>query len=97
MTASGIVRGGVGVTRTPRTADAVAVAPGLGGLLVAGRGGEPGTGYYLVTDAGVKYPLAGGAVAERLGYPPANATVVSPDLIDLLPTGPTLDPRGVVG
>ncbi|MGY3518838.1 type VII secretion protein EccB [Micromonospora sp. PTRAS2] len=97
VTASGIVRGGVGVTRTARTADAVGVAPGLGGLLVAGRGGEPGTGYYLVTDAGVKYPLAGGAVAERLGYPPANATVVSPDLIDLLPTGPALDPRGVVG
>ncbi|MGX4653657.1 type VII secretion protein EccB [Micromonospora sp. SCSIO 07396] len=95
--ASAIVRGGVGVTRTTHTADAVTVAPGYGGLVVAGRAGQPGTTYHLVTDAGVKYPLAGAAVAERLGYAPATATVVSPDLIDLLPTGPALDPARVVG
>ncbi|MBM7075249.1 type VII secretion protein EccB [Micromonospora humida] len=95
--ATGIVRGGVGVTRTAHTADAVAVTPGRGGLVVTGRAGQPGTGYHLVTDAGVKYPLAGAAVAERLGYAPATATVVSPDLIDLLPTGPALDPARVVG
>jgi type VII secretion protein EccB len=96
--ASGIVRIGVGVTRTARTADAVTVAAGVGGLAVTGRPGEaPGTGYFLVTDAGVKYPLAGAKVAETLGYPPTTAVVVSPDLLDLLPTGPVLDPARVVG
>ncbi|MEU4240066.1 type VII secretion protein EccB [Actinoplanes sp. NPDC026619] len=93
-----VTRAGVGLTREARTADAVAVEPGLGGLAVAGRRDEaPGSTYYLVTDAGTKYPLAGAAVAKTLGYSPDAAIVISPDLLDLLPTGPLLDPARVVG
>ncbi|GAA2645817.1 type VII secretion protein EccB [Paractinoplanes durhamensis] len=93
-----VTRAGVGLTREARTADAVAVQPGLGGLAVAGRPDEtPGSALYLVTDAGTKFPLAGAAVAKTLGYAPEAATVIAPDLLDLLPTGPLLDPDRVVG
>jgi type VII secretion protein EccB len=85
--ADGTVHTGPGVIRTDRTAGAVEVAPGAGGLAVAG------TVLYLVTDAGLKYPVAGAAVAATLGYPLQSATVLEPGLLDLLPTGPLLDPR----
>lgn len=82
-----------GIARTKRTAAAMSVAPGLGGLVRVGRPGQaPGAAYYLVTDAGIKYPLSGAGVAEVLGYPPQTATVVPGELLDLLPTGPLLDP-----
>ncbi|WP_431727159.1 type VII secretion protein EccB [Verrucosispora sp. TAA-831] len=85
---------GTGVTRTARTAGAVSVAPGVGGLVRLGRPGQlPGTGYFLVTDAGIKYPLADPSVAEVLGYPLDGAATVTRGLLDLLPTGPLLDPE----
>jgi type VII secretion protein EccB len=87
------VTSGVGVTRTEQTAAAVAMKPGIGGLVRLGRPGqENGGSYFLVTDAGVKYPLAGAPVAEALGYPPQTAVTVPPALLALIPTGPLLDP-----
>jgi type VII secretion protein EccB len=88
--AGGTVHTGPGVARTGRTADAVEVAAGMGGLALAG------TTLYLITDAGVKYPVAG-AAARTLGYPPESAVAVAPGLLDLLPTGPALDPRAAAG
>lgn len=94
----GAAQTGLGVTRTGRTADVVDVAAGVGGLVVAGRPGQAaGSSYYLITDAGLKYPLAGADVARTLGYPTQDAAVVPPGLLDLLPTGPLIDPDGVGG
>lgn len=93
-----VVPAGLGVTANRRTATAVKVRPGLGGLVRAGRLGQaPGSNYFLVTDAGVKYPLGSPAVAALLGYPPRDAATVPADLLDLLPTGPLLDPARVGG
>src|SRR6201999_2208490 len=88
----------LGVTASARTAAAVGVSPGIGGLVLAGRPGQAaGSHYYPVTDAGVKYPLGSPSVATTLGYPVRAAAQVPPDLLDLLPTGPLLDPSRVGG
>ncbi|MCM4084246.1 type VII secretion protein EccB [Paractinoplanes hotanensis] len=83
---------GAGTSRTSRTAARIAVEPGVGGLVLAGRLDQAaGSGLYLMTDAGVKYPLASAAVAERLGYPPSGARPVPRRLLELVPTGPLLE------
>ncbi|MFI6078699.1 type VII secretion protein EccB [Actinoplanes sp. NPDC051343] len=89
--ASDAVTDGLRITRTPRTAAYVAVAAGDGGMVVAGRFDQAlGNSRYLVTDAGVKYPVPDAATAERLGYPSSGDHPVPPALLDLLPTGPLL-------
>ena len=81
------------ITRTAQSATAVVTDPGVGGLVRAGRAGQPaGTTFYLVTDAGVKFPLASPAVATTLGYSLDDARAVPSSLLSLLPTGPMLDP-----
>ncbi|GIF25621.1 hypothetical protein Ate02nite_83510 [Paractinoplanes tereljensis] len=93
---SDVVRDAPGISRTTRTAAAVHVAAGAGGLVRAARAGDaPGGSYYLLTDAGVKYPLAGAGVATALGYAPAAAAGIPPELLDVLPTGPVLDPAAI--
>ncbi|SIQ79201.1 type VII secretion protein EccB [Micromonospora avicenniae] len=83
---------GVGVTRTSASAEAVAVQPGVGGLVLAGRADQAaGSGFYLVTDAGIKYPVGSGEVATQLGFPPATARPVPRQLLEMLPTGPLLE------
>ncbi|MFI6785118.1 type VII secretion protein EccB [Micromonospora sp. NPDC050276] len=90
--ASATVRDGVGVTRTSRTATRIAVEPEVGGLVLVGRLDQAaGSGFYLVTDAGVKYPLASAKVAEQLGYPSAGARPVPRRLLEMVPTGPLLE------
>jgi type VII secretion protein EccB len=87
---------GLGVSATKRTAAAIGVRPGTGGLVRSGRLGQAsGSNYFLVTDAGVKYPLRAPSVATTLGYPVQDAATVPPVLLDLLPTGPLLDPQRV--
>lgn len=91
--AGDVVRDAYEVTRTNRTAAAVRVTAGTAGLARAARAGQaPGGGLFLITDTGTKYPLSGGDVADALGYPPGQAVGVPPELLDLLPTGPLLDP-----
>ncbi|MFF5075654.1 type VII secretion protein EccB [Actinoplanes sp. NPDC000266] len=81
---------GYQLSRTDRTANAVSVSAGQGGLFAAGRFGQPaGPGWFVVTDAGVKYPMADAATAERLGFAGGPRTA-PPELLDLLPTGPRL-------
>nr|WP_296068176.1 type VII secretion protein EccB [uncultured Actinoplanes sp.] len=86
------VQDGAGLTRTDRTAAAVTVQPGVGGLVLAGRMDQAaGSGFYLVTDAGIKYPLGSAAVAGVLGFPSTRAHPVPRELLEMLPTGPLLD------
>ncbi|RIV36056.1 type VII secretion protein EccB [Micromonospora radicis] len=91
---NGIVPGDTpGFDRTAHTAVAVWVDPGTGGLVRQGRPGQAnGTSFFLVTDAGVKYPIASADAAEALGYPLAAARTVPAPLLALLATGPLLDP-----
>ncbi|GGM63380.1 type VII secretion protein EccB [Dactylosporangium sucinum] len=80
------------VDRTEQTATAVLAAPGVGGLVRQGRAGQAnGTSYFLVTDAGVKFPIASADAAKALGYALEGARTVPAALLSLLPTGPVLD------
>jgi hypothetical protein len=90
--AADTVRRNPAIDNTDRTANAIAVAPGLGGLYAAGRFGQgAGAMLFLITDTGVKYPVASTDAAERLGYY-AEPGPCPPELLDLLPTGPSLGP-----
>ncbi|MEU4556725.1 type VII secretion protein EccB [Micromonospora violae] len=91
--ASATVSDSLGTTRTSLTAARITVESGVGGLVLAGRQDQaPGSGFYLVTDVGVKYPLASASVAEQLGYSSPGARPVPRRLLELLPTGPVLAP-----
>jgi ESX secretion system ATPase EccB len=46
---------------------------------------------YLVTELGIKYPLASNAVLSDLGLASATPAQVPENIVALLPTGPTLD------
>ncbi|MFJ8475116.1 type VII secretion protein EccB [Kitasatospora sp. NPDC094011] len=78
-------------------ADLIAVRPGGGALAVAATGSGAGSTLYLVTDAGVKYPLPSPGAAKQLGYAKSVPTAVPHRLLDLLPTGPSLDPAALAG
>jgi hypothetical protein len=92
------VQPGPAATITARTAAAVEVEPGVGGLVRVGRPDQAaGASYYLVTDAGIKYPIAGLPVVRLLGYRPEDAAAVPSTVLDLLPTGPLLDPQQAGG
>ncbi|MFJ1751861.1 type VII secretion protein EccB [Kitasatospora sp. NPDC088134] len=86
-----------GVLPSCAPADRIAVRPGGGALVRALAGGGYGSTLYLVTDTGVKYPLASPAVAEQLGYGKAAPSGVPSRLLSLLPTGPSLDPGPLAG
>ncbi|MEN3356722.1 MAG: hypothetical protein V7637_704 [Mycobacteriales bacterium] len=76
-----------------RAADKVLVPPG-GGLVVRDLP-APGVGggtLFLITDLGVKYPLASDDVAVTLGYGGVEPVLVPSTLLAFLPTGPALDP-----
>jgi type VII secretion protein EccB len=73
-----------------------AVEPQGGALVVPGWPGQTSGGtQFLVTDTGMRYPVATVAVAERLGYPKGTAVAIPPPLLDLLPPGPALDPAAI--
>ncbi|MFE2473685.1 type VII secretion protein EccB [Streptomyces mirabilis] len=69
------------------------LTPGAGVLAQAVTATEPGPSY-LVTDLGVKYPLASGA-ASALGYS-TSPRALPAALLDLIPTGPVLDPKAAL-
>jgi type VII secretion protein EccB len=77
----------------PRAANRVVVAPGAGVLARAQLApGVPGQALYLITDVGLKYPLASVEVAEKLGYAGVAPVEVPALLLALVPTGPALSP-----
>ncbi|MEV4615644.1 type VII secretion protein EccB [Kitasatospora sp. NPDC049258] len=81
-----------GVAPACAGADRIAVRPGGGALVRAVTGSGFGSTLYLVTDAGVKYPLPSAAAAKQLGYEKVAPDAVPGTLLGLLPTGPSLDP-----
>ncbi|WP_240746904.1 type VII secretion protein EccB [Cryptosporangium phraense] len=82
-----------GVTRDGRVADRIGAMPNSGALVRSSpTGASLGAAFFLVTEAGVKYPVADADTVTALGYDPAAATGVPPALLALLPTGPVLRP-----
>lgn len=81
--------------------DEVRVPPGRGVLATASTapGADAGV-IYLVTDLGVRHPLASADVLPVLGYAGVRTVAVPAEILALLPTGPGLHPqaaRAVVG
>jgi len=75
------------------TVDQVVVAAGSAALVQRlAADGTPTAGQFLVTDAGRRYALADDSVATALGYAGAAATGVPASVLDLIPSGPALDP-----
>ena len=95
------LRGGVpdsepGVTPSCLPAESVAVNPGGGALVNATlTGGGAGAAHFLITDAGVKYPVPDGNSLAALGYGEVEATQLPTTWLNLLPTGPALTPAAV--
>ncbi len=79
------------------SADRVLVPPNSGVLVrdLPAPGVDGGT-HYLVTDLGVKYPLASTQVAATLGYGGSRSVPVPGELLAALPTGPVLDPEQAI-
>ena len=73
--------------------DQVVVAAGSAALVQRlAADGTPAAGQFLVTDAGRRYALADDSVATALGYTGAPATGVPASVLDLIRSGPALDP-----
>ncbi len=81
-----------GVAGSPQTANLIMVAPG-GGAFVRPQAapGVGGDSLFLVTDAGVKFPVPSASAASALGYRAGRAVAVPASLLSLLPTGPALN------
>lgn len=78
--------------------DDVYVDPGEGAVLCVATQSQPGgaRALYVVTDEGVAYPVVSGAALVALGYQPADVRYSAPQLLNLLPKGPALDPDEAV-
>jgi type VII secretion protein EccB len=83
-------------SRGVRTVDYIDVAGGAGALVqgLSGSGAtDSGSTRYLVTDQGIKYPLAtqNGDGLTALGYGASTPQQVPLTFLTLIPSGPTLD------
>jgi len=79
------------------TVDQVVLPPGgaaLVGLLPGQDQLNAINSWYIVNDAGVCFPLASKDTAEKLGYHTSDAAPIPKGVLELMPTGPTLDPAG---
>ncbi len=73
-------------------ADRVVVPPSGGALVRAQPAPDVTTGtLYLVTDQGVKYPLASENEVEALGYKGVHPVSIPTSVLELMPSGPPLD------
>ncbi|GLY04967.1 MULTISPECIES: type VII secretion protein EccB [Actinoplanes] len=70
--------------------DRIHIARGAGALVAAAS--TPDRKVSLVTDAGLRFPLAGPELLNRLGYPDEQPRPVPALLVAYLPSGPALDP-----
>ncbi len=75
-------------------ADLVNIAAGSGVLAFAqpNPGDDSGTPF-LITEIGVKYPLASAEALSSLGYGDVDPLWLPGEVLDFLPTGPSLDPE----
>jgi type VII secretion protein EccB len=77
-----------------QTADQVLLPPGTAAVVRSLlRDNQLGNAYYIVTDAGGRYPVPSTDVLGVLGYGGANVTPVPDRILELIPTGPALDPQ----
>ncbi|GLY64725.1 type VII secretion protein EccB [Amycolatopsis taiwanensis] len=73
-------------------ADRILIAPGSGALVESMQGTEgPGT-VQLITEQGVRYPLASRDVVGMLGYSPSDVVSLPAALVARVPEGAALDP-----
>jgi type VII secretion protein EccB len=75
--------------------DQVVLPPGgaaLVGVLPSSNQLNAINNWYIVNDAGVCFPLSSKDTAEKLGYKVANAAPIPNGVLQLMPSGPTLDP-----
>jgi hypothetical protein len=78
-------------------ADRVSVPPGKGALVEAmASKGARGGALSLVTELGIRYPVAGRDVADKLGFAGVEAAPMPAEVVALLPVGPALDPAAAV-
>jgi type VII secretion protein EccB len=79
------------------TADRV-LFPAGGGVLVREQQSPEAAlnAVYLVTETGMKYPLADSGVVEALGYSEQSAVAMSGEMLALLPSGPVLSVEGAL-
>lgn len=76
-----------------RLADRILVPPGRVAVVrVVGSAAS----YQVVTDLGIRYPVANETALQLLGYPPADAVAVPAALVSRIPPGPTLDPVAAI-
>jgi type VII secretion protein EccB len=81
------------------TVDRVYVQPGWAGVFAAlqpSQGPASGRPLYLIDDQGVAYPVVNQLALSYLGYPVSDVRGTAPELLELLPQGPTLDPDTAV-
>ncbi|WP_217146093.1 type VII secretion protein EccB [Streptomyces sp. AC627_RSS907] len=83
-----------GVTAPCVPVDRTWVRPGTGTLVRARSSAGTGDSLYLVTESGVSYPVTAAGL-KQLGYPAGAAVDVPDRLLNLLPSGPVLDPSAV--
>ncbi|MER6913309.1 type VII secretion protein EccB [Streptomyces sp. NPDC000594] len=90
---AGLARPGSPAADGGALADRVVVPAGRGVLAQEeSTAGDTSPTLFLVTDAGVKYPLATPEVAGTLGYGGVAPVPVPGRILSLVPTGPVLDP-----
>jgi type VII secretion protein EccB len=88
---AGIPTAGALPSGTP-LADRVYVPPGKAALVMAVNAGSATSGSPgIVTDIGMRYPIATPEVVASLGYPPQRYVVMPASLVARIPPGPTLD------
>ncbi|WP_250000381.1 type VII secretion protein EccB [Actinoplanes sp. M2I2] len=90
-----VVTGVAGEPATTVKADLVHIARGRGAVTAsaASPGAPPGTGTVsVVTDTGLRYPLADRDLVAKLGYGNVKVQQIPSELISLMPEGPSLDP-----
>jgi len=75
------------------TASQVVLPPGTAAVVRAlPQDNQPTDSFFLVTDAGGKYPVPSRGVLDILGYRNVQITPVPSGILNLIPTGPALDP-----
>jgi type VII secretion protein EccB len=78
------------------TVDQVVLPPGgaaLVGILPPSGQLNAINNWFIVNDAGISFPLPSKDVVQKLGYDVKNAAPVPKQVMTLIPTGPTLDPK----
>jgi type VII secretion protein EccB len=74
-------------------ADRIVIPPGRGALVEAVTApGAPGGALSIISDRGIRYPLASRDLVAKLGYGGVTPMAMPAELVALLPAGAALDP-----